>query len=85
MPMTPRDCMESGAARGHFDDILVDQGLADQFLMSSSSRELLEKACALAAQRLTLRRHEGYDHSYYFITSFIADHVAWHAALAGTP
>jgi S-formylglutathione hydrolase len=71
--------LESGAARGHYDDILVDQGLADQFLIEQLKPELLETACAVAAQKLTLRRHEGYDHSYYFITSFIADHVAWHA------
>jgi S-formylglutathione hydrolase len=72
--------LESGAARGRYDDILVDQGLADQFLVEQLKPELLEAACAAARQKLTLRRHEGYDHSYYFITSFIADHIAWHAA-----
>jgi S-formylglutathione hydrolase len=72
--------LESGVARGRFDDILVDQGLADQFLAGQLKPELLEAACASAGQPLTLRRHGGYDHSYYFIASFIADHIAWHAA-----
>lgn len=72
--------LQSGAARGCFDDILVDQGLADSFLDAQLKPELLEQACAAAGQRLTLRRHEGYDHSYYFISTFIDDHIAWHAA-----
>lgn len=70
--------IESGAAR--FDDILVDQGLGDQFLEGQLKPELLEAACAAAGQKLTLRRQPGYDHSYFFMTSFIADHIAWHAA-----
>ncbi len=73
------ELIRSGAARGRFDDILVDQGLADQFLTEQLKPELLESACAAAGQRLTLRRHEGYDHSYFFIATFIADHIAWHA------
>jgi S-formylglutathione hydrolase len=72
--------IESGAARGHFNDILVDQGLADSFLVEQLRPELLEQACASAGQKLSLRRQAGYDHSYYFITSFIADHIAWHGA-----
>jgi S-formylglutathione hydrolase len=60
--------------------ILVDQGLADKFLAEQLRPELLEEACARVGQPLTLRRHVGYDHGYYFIQSFIADHVAWHAA-----
>jgi S-formylglutathione hydrolase len=70
--------IEAGAAR--FDDILVDQGLGDQFLEGQLKPELLEAACAAAGQNLTLRRQPGYDHSYFFMTSFIADHIAWHAA-----
>lgn len=70
----------AGAAQGRFDDILVDQGLADNFLEGQLKPELLEAACAAAGQKLTLRRHEGYDHSYFFMASFIADHVAFHAA-----
>ena len=69
--------IEAGAAK--FDDILVDQGLGDQFLESQLKPELLEAACAAAGQTLTLRRQPGYDHSYFFMTSFIADHIAWHA------
>jgi S-formylglutathione hydrolase len=70
--------IEAGAAK--FDDILVDQGLGDPFLESQLKPELLEAACAAAGQKLTLRRQPGYDHSYFFMTSFIADHIAWHAA-----
>lgn len=70
--------IEAGAAK--FDDILVDQGLGDQFLEGQLKPELLEAACAAVGQKLTLRRQPGYDHSYFFMTSFIADHIAWHAA-----
>jgi len=59
--------------------ILVDQGLADKFLAEQLYPEAFEEACAQAAQPLTLRRHEGYDHGYYFIATFVADHVRWHA------
>jgi S-formylglutathione hydrolase len=60
--------------------LLVDQGLADKFLAEQLKPELLEQACQGAGQPLTLRRHEGYDHGYYFIASFIEDHLAHHAA-----
>ena len=60
-------------------DILVDQGDADQFLTEQLKPELLEKACADAGIALTLRMQPGYDHSYYFISTFMADHIAWHA------
>jgi S-formylglutathione hydrolase len=60
-------------------EILVDQGLADSFLERELKPELLERACAEAGIPLTLRRQEGYDHSYYFIASFMAEHIAWHA------
>ena len=59
---------------------LVDQGLADQFLTNQLQPEAFEAACAAAGQPLTLRRHTGYDHSYYFISTFIADHIRHHAA-----
>ncbi|HYP81046.1 MAG TPA: alpha/beta hydrolase-fold protein, partial [Steroidobacteraceae bacterium] len=71
--------IESGAARGHYDEILVDQGGADNFLVEQLKPELLEEACARAGQRLNLRRREGYDHSYFFVGSFIGEHLAWHA------
>lgn len=60
-------------------EILVDQGEADPFLANQLKPELLEQACARAGQKLTLRRHPGYDHSYYFISAFMADHLRWHA------
>lgn len=62
-----------------FDDILIDQGLADPFLAQQLKPELLEAAAAAAGQTLTLRYHEGFDHGYYFIQSFIDDHLAFHA------
>lgn len=71
--------MEAGNAKP-FDDILVDQGLADQFLETQLKPELLEDAARTSGQKLTLRRHEGYDHSYFFIATFVADHIAFHAA-----
>ena len=61
-------------------EILVDQGEADTFLSSPLKPPLLEAACARAGVALTLRRQAGYDHSYWFIQSFIDDHLKWHAA-----
>lgn len=58
----------------------VDQGLADKFLQEQLQPERLEAACAQAGQPLTMRRHLGYDHGYFFIQSVIAEHVAHHAA-----
>lgn len=60
-------------------ELLVDIGLADPFLEKELRPELLEAACADAGIPLTLRRQAGYDHSYYFISTFMADHVRWHA------
>lgn len=59
--------------------ILIDQGLADQFLEEQLHPEAFEAACRHADQPLTLRRHAGYDHGYYFVASFCADHIAFHA------
>ena len=64
---------------GRLDEILVDQGEADEFLESGLRPWLLEKACKTAGISLTLRMQPGYDHSYYFISTFMADHIAWHA------
>jgi S-formylglutathione hydrolase len=64
-------------------DILVDQGDADAFLESQLRPHLLEAACARAAIPLTLRRQAGYDHGYWFIQTFIDDHLAWCAARLG--
>ena len=60
--------------------LLVDQGDADAFLAEQLRPELLAAACAKAGIDLTLRMQPGYDHSYYFISTFMADHIAWHAA-----
>ncbi len=60
-------------------EVLVDQGTADGFLKDGLKPELLQAACAKAGIPLTLRMQEGYDHSYFFISSFMADHIAWHA------
>lgn len=65
------------------EGILIDQGLADQFLPSQLHPHLFEAACAKAGQALRLRRHAGYDHGYYFISTFIADHLAHHAEILG--
>lgn len=59
--------------------ILIDQGEADPYLSRELRPELFEDACSRAGQRLTLRRQKGYDHSYFFIASFIDDHIAHHA------
>ena len=63
--------------------ILVDQGLADQFLEAQLHPHLLEEACRQSGLELTLRRHEGYDHGYYFISSFMEDHLRHHARQLG--
>ena len=60
--------------------ILIDQGLSDKFLAEQLHPELFEAACEKAGQPLTLRRHADYDHGYYFITTFMADHLRHHAA-----
>ena len=60
-------------------EILVEQGDADPFLKEQLKPELLEAACKKAGQKLTLRMQPGYDHSYYFISTFIEHHLRWHA------
>ena len=61
------------------EGILIDQGLADNFLENQLKPEAFEAACEKAGQPLTLRRHEGYDHGYYFISTFMDDHLEFHA------
>jgi len=68
--------IEDGA---RFAEFLVDIGDADQFLTEQLKPELLETACRKAGIPLTLRRQSGYDHSYYFISTFMSDHLRWHA------
>ncbi|WP_066531193.1 S-formylglutathione hydrolase [Erythrobacter sp. CCH5-A1] len=72
--------IESGA---RLPELLVDQGSADNFLDSQLRTPLLEAACAAAGIPATIRMQEGYDHSYFFISTFMAEHVAWHAARLG--
>lgn len=67
----------AGGAR--LPDLLVDQGEADNFLTDQLKTHLLVEACEAAGQKATIRMQPGYDHSYYFISSFMADHLAWHA------
>jgi S-formylglutathione hydrolase len=67
--------IEDGA---RLDELLVDVGDADPFLEKELRPELLEQACSEAEIPLTLRRQPGYDHSYYFISTFMADHLRWH-------
>jgi S-formylglutathione hydrolase len=69
--------IEDGAG---FSDFLVDYGDADPFLAEQLRPELLQAACERANIPLTLRRQPGYDHSYYFISTFMDDHLRWHAA-----
>jgi S-formylglutathione hydrolase len=71
------DC---GASEAH---ILIDQGTADQFLVEQLRPEIFMDAAKKAGQKLTLNMREGYDHSYFFIASFIEDHLRWHKAALG--
>jgi S-formylglutathione hydrolase len=68
--------IEDGA---RVSDLLVDYGDADPFLTEQLRPELLQGACEKAKIPLTLRRQPGYDHSYYFISTFMSDHLRWHA------
>ena len=71
-------------ARGaRLPDLLVDQGDADNFLVEQLKTHLLEDACRTAGQEATIRMQPGYDHSYYFISTFMADHLHWHAERLG--
>ncbi len=63
--------------------LLVDQGLADQFLAEQLHPHLLEEACKRSGLALTVRRHEGYDHGYYFISTVMEDHLRHHARILG--
>jgi S-formylglutathione hydrolase len=71
----------AGGAR--LPDLLVDQGEADNFLEGQLKTQLLSEACAAAGQPATIRMQPGYDHSYYFISTFMADHLRWHAERLG--
>jgi S-formylglutathione hydrolase len=78
------DATQLVTRRAHPAPILIDQGEADKFLGDGQLLpERFEAACRAAGQVLTLRRHAGYDHGYFFIQTFIADHLSHHAALLG--
>ena len=64
-------------------DLLVDQGDADNFLGEQLKTPLLDEACRAAGQKATIRMQPGYDHSYYFISTFMADHLHWHSERLG--
>ena len=72
--------IEQGA---RLPDILVDQGDADPFLEEQLKTQLLIEACDKAGQPSTIRMQPGYDHSYYFISTFMPEHIAWHSARLG--
>jgi len=72
-----------GAHQPYPGGILIDQGLADKFLAGQLHPEAFEQACAHAHQNLELRRHPDYDHSYYFISTFMEEHIAFHARQLG--
>lgn len=70
-------------SRVHPNTILIDQGKADGFLEEQLKPRVFEEACARVGQDVRVRMHEGYDHSYYFIASFIEDHLRFHAEVLG--
>ena len=72
--------IEDGA---RLDHLLVDQGTADNFLEEQLKTGALAMACAKAGMQPEIRMQEGYDHSYYFISTFMAEHVTWHAERLG--
>ena len=77
------DATELIKAGKRLPPILIDQGLADNFLDAQLHPHLFEQACQKAGQTLTLRLHEGYDHGYYFISTFMGDHIAHHKSILG--
>ncbi len=81
-PHDATECVQRSACADTNKTILIDQGMDDEFLRVSLKPELFETACQNAGQDLMLRRHVGYDHSYFFIQSFINDHLDWHKKMA---
>ena len=77
------DASELVRKLGYHSSIFIDQGTADKFLQEQLLPQVFLQACALVNQPLNLRYQEGYDHSYYFIASFIEDHIRHHADLLG--
>ncbi|MDZ8187288.1 MAG: S-formylglutathione hydrolase [Nostoc sp. ChiSLP02] len=77
------DASELVKKMGYHSSILIDQGTADQFLADELFPEVFEQACADVNQPLQLRYQEGYDHGYFFISTFIEDHIRHHAIALG--
>jgi len=77
------ELMKAGGDGSARVGILVDQGLADNFLEGQLHLHLLEEACAGVGQKITVNRHAGYDHSYFFIATVIGDHLRHHAKALG--
>lgn len=77
------ELMKAGGDGSGRPGILVDQGLADNFLEGQLNPHLLEDACATVGQEITVNRHAGYDHSYFFIATVIGDHLRHHAKALG--
>jgi S-formylglutathione hydrolase len=75
--------MQRSASAPYPGGILIDQGLSDKFLAEQLYPERFEAACAAAGQPLSLRRHPGYDHGYYFVATFMGDHLMHHAGQLG--
>jgi S-formylglutathione hydrolase len=75
--------IQAAGDRSGFPEILIDQGLADTFLENQLKPDQFAESCGAVDQKLCLRKHEGYDHSYYFIASFIEDHIRHHARTLG--
>ncbi len=73
--------MKQADDRQAFPQILIDQGTSDQFLEEQLKPHLFQEACVASNQNLALRMHDGYDHSYYFIQSFMDDHIRHHAKI----
>ena len=80
-PYDATELMLKVKGAGSRPPILIDQGLADQFLEQQLHPHFFEEACAKVGQRLTLRNHAGYDHGYYFISSFVEDHLRHHSRI----
>lgn len=68
-----------GTTKATYDDILIDQGTEDEFLSAQLFPERFLESCRAANQSVTFRKHDGYDHGYNFISTFIADHMEFHA------
>jgi len=79
VPFDATSILANGSSSNKYDDVLIDQGTDDEFLVDQLQPQNLIKAAETANQKITLNMREGYDHSYYFIAAFIQDHIRFHA------